>query len=78
MSGDERLARLRWRCRRGMLELDLALQQILDRRYARLSEPERELLEQLLTVPDWELLGYLHGESEPRDQEVRRLVRKIR
>jgi antitoxin CptB len=72
VSGDERLARLRWRCRRGMLELDLAL------RYARLSEAERELLEQLLTVPDWELLGYLHGDSEPRDEEVRRLVRKIR
>jgi len=35
-------------------------------------------LEQLLTVPDWELLGYLHGDSEPRDEEVRRLVRKIR
>jgi len=78
MNGEERLRRLRWRCRRGMLELDLTLQQALDRRYEGLSDDERELFERLLEVPDWELLAYLQGSSEPMDMDIRRLVRKIR
>lgn len=78
MNDDERLARLRWRCRRGMLELDLALQQVLDHSYDRLCEAERALLERLWEIPDWELLSYLQGGSEPRNGEMRSLVRKIR
>lgn len=61
-----------------MLELDLALQQALDRRYEELSEPERFTLERLFETPDHELLAYLQGTSEPRDSEMRSLIRKIR
>ncbi|MFZ1712954.1 MAG: succinate dehydrogenase assembly factor 2, partial [Nitrosomonas sp.] len=32
--------RIRWRCRRGMLELDIVLQRFLDNQYARLSESQ--------------------------------------
>jgi len=78
VNAEDRLARLRWRCRRGMLELDLALAQILERQYGVLSEPERSLFEDLLALPDWELLGYLNGDSEPTNGEMRKLVRKIR
>ena len=78
MRAEERLRRLRWRCRRGMLELDLALHQALDRNYDELTEPERSALERLFEAPDPELLAYLQGESEPRDRELRMLIRKIR
>jgi len=78
VNADDRLARLRWRCRRGVLELDLALEQILECHYGALTEPERRLFEELLATPDWELLSYLHGDSEPTNGEMRKLVRKIR
>ena len=61
-----------------MLELDLSLRQALDRRYGELTETERITLEQLFETPDPELLAYLQGTSEPRDSEMRSLVRKIR
>lgn len=72
------LARLRWRCRRGLLELDVLLQRFLDRRYGELTPSEREAFEQLLTLPDPELLGYLRGDEVPSHPSLKELVRKIR
>jgi len=72
------LARLRWRCRRGLLELDVLLQRFLERRYSYLTPVEREQFEQLLTLPDQELLGYLQGKGEPDQPGLQGLVRKIR
>jgi antitoxin CptB len=78
VSDDRELARLRWRCRRGMLELDVAFQRFLDQRYLELTAAERAAFERLLTMPDPELLGYLQGSQEPADRELREIVRKIR
>lgn len=72
------LAKLRWRCRRGLLELDVLLQRFLDRRYGELMPPEREAFEQLLALPDPELLGYLRGDELPTQPSLKELVRKIR
>ena len=42
------LDRIRWRCRRGLLELDLVLQAFLERGYDRLGPEERAVVSQLL------------------------------
>lgn len=55
----EKLKRLRWQCRRGMLELDLVLLTFLDKNYLNLSTADQELFEQLLTYSDQELYCYL-------------------
>lgn len=78
MSADPVPGRLRWRCRRGMLELDVALARFLDRHFAGLGAAERAAFERLLETPDAELLGYLQGQSGPADPELRELVTKIR
>jgi antitoxin CptB len=70
--------RLRWRCRRGMLELDLALGNFLAGRYATLTDADKAAFERLLTAPDADLLNYLQGQAEPADQELSRIVAKIR
>jgi antitoxin CptB len=70
--------RLRWRCRRGILELDLVLGAFLDQHYAHLSRDEQEAFARLLTLPDPTLLAYVHGLQEPDDNELRNLVRKLR
>jgi hypothetical protein len=44
--------RLKWRCRRGLLELDLILQGFLERRFARLDAAEKALFGELLDTPD--------------------------
>lgn len=47
--------RLRWRCRRGMLELDLELERFLQREAGALSAGELRAFECLLALDDAEL-----------------------
>jgi antitoxin CptB len=55
--------RLRWRCRRGLLELDVWLARYVEARLAELSEAERGLLERLLQEADADLLAWLNGQA---------------
>jgi antitoxin CptB len=72
------LARLRWRCRRGLLELDVLFKDFLDRRYGSLDEAEREAFDRLLDRADQQLLAWFYGQQSPDDEELARLVLKIR
>ena len=75
---DRQMQRLRWRCRRGLLELDVVLKNFLDQGYALLSPAERETFDQLLAVPDNVLWAYVQGSENPPEKELRQLVSKIR
>ena len=57
------LARLRWRCRRGMLENDLILTRFLDRRGDAISPGEIAALDRLLELPDADLWDLLCGRA---------------
>jgi len=59
------LDRLRWRCRRGLLELDLVLRAFLERGYGRLDGEQRCLFDELLEQPDNDLLDLALGRCEP-------------
>ena len=59
-----RLSRLRWRCRRGMLENDIVLARFLDARGASLGEREVAMLDALLDLPDQELWDLIAGRAE--------------
>jgi len=72
-----RTERLRWRCRRGLLELDLVLGAFLEQQYPGLPADEQALFERLLSLPDSMLFGYIQGHDSP-DQEFEKIVRKIR
>ncbi len=78
MSGDEDLRRVRWRCRRGLLELDLLLLRFVDERYSALPEAEKSGFQELLSLPDATLFDYLAGRDKPADKVLREIVRKIR
>lgn len=77
MTEDE-IARLKWRCRRGLLELDVLLQAFVDRRYARLGAVERATFIRLLDLSDTRLLAMLYGQETPGDAELAHLVAQIR
>ena len=78
MSGDENLRRVRWRCRRGLLELDLILLRFVDERYPALLEAEKSGFQELLSLPDATLIDYIAGRDKPADKVLREIVRKIR
>jgi len=71
------LDRIRWRCRRGLLELDLVLKDFLERRFDRLDAAEREIFDELLDAPDNDLLDMALGrlEPEPRYRAVVQMLR---
>lgn len=58
--------RLRWMCRRGMLELDVIFERFIDRDgYQQLSESDRVLFEALMQEPDPVLYSWLLGYEQP-------------
>jgi very-short-patch-repair endonuclease/succinate dehydrogenase flavin-adding protein (antitoxin of CptAB toxin-antitoxin module) len=66
----ENLRRLRWRCRRGLLELDVWLSRFTESRLADLSQTECGLLEMLLNEADADLLAWLQGrQAVPAEYE---------
>ena len=71
-------ARLRWRCRRGMLELDLILNEFLDKGYDCLDNEQKALLDQMLDYPDQLLFDLFLGHMNSSDMEVTKLVTQIR
>lgn len=59
------LQRVHWRCRRGLLELDIVLGRFVETHYANLTESERQIFEVFLDMPDnplWDLLSGRQGE----------------
>jgi len=70
--------RLRWRCRRGMLENDLVLTRFLDSRGAALSSAEVAALDVLLALSDNELWDLLSGRQEPTDPVIAPMVEQLR
>ena len=71
-------AQLRWRCRRGMRELDLLLLRYLDNVYARAPNAEKSAFVRLLDEPDDRLWRYLYADCVPVDSSLAQLVLKIR
>lgn len=76
-SADE-LRALRWRCRRGMKELDLKLVGYLERCYPGADGAEQAAFRRLLEVQDPELWGWLLGRARPQDPQLEGLIQRIR
>jgi antitoxin CptB len=70
--------RLRWRCRRGLLENDLILVRYLDARGALMNRDEIDALERLLDRGDNELWDLIAGRAEPEDATLRPVVAALR
>jgi len=70
--------RLRWACRRGMLELDLILLPFLENRFGQLSAEQQQLFETLLRCEDQDLFSWFLHRVEPEDPELKIIVDIIR
>ncbi len=70
---------LKWRCRRGMLELDLFLSRFVDNEMGlqQLNDSEKSDFYILLDYPDQELYEILIGKTFSIDQEINQIAQKI-
>ena len=71
-------ARLKWKCRRGMKELDLLLERYLDIRYATADAVEQGAFRELLDMQDPDLFAFIIGRERPATEELRRVVEALR
>jgi succinate dehydrogenase flavin-adding protein (antitoxin of CptAB toxin-antitoxin module) len=72
------LERLKWKSRRGLLELDLVFARFWKESGARMSEGEAAALERLLAMPDNDLLDLVMGRAELPETHLRAMVEKLR
>ena len=64
------LSRLKWRCRRGLLENDLFIERFFRRHEATLSVRQAEGLQRLMDLADNDLLDLLLARCEPSGELV--------
>jgi antitoxin CptB len=69
--------RLRWRSRRGMLELDLLLLPFFDEVFEELESDEQQAFIKLLEQDDPDLWDWFSRKSESDDPELAALVERI-
>ncbi len=68
----------RWRSRRGMLEVEIALLPFVRDYYDRLAAADRLAYARLLEEDDWTIHDWLRGASAPADAALSRIVTRIR
>ena len=69
--------RLRWACRRGMLELDLILEPFVENFYETLEEADQLRFEVLLESEDQSLFMWLMKRQSPDSPDMQRIVQII-
>ncbi len=70
-------AELKWRCRRGMLELDILLNSYLDKSYDTMSPEQGAVFSDVLDYPDQVLFDLLLGNMQSSDQRIKQLIAEI-
>lgn len=70
-------ARLKWACRRGMLELDVLFMPFVDEAYDDLTIEQQFTFERLLTCQDPELFAWFMGHQVCEDKVLNEMVNII-
>ena len=70
--------RVRWRARRGLLELDIVLRRFIETQYAQLDGSEKQAFEELLDMPDNSLWDMIASRLEATHEAQQALLEKIR
>ena len=70
--------RIRWHCRRGLLELDLLLDRFLETRYGQLNTEQKHAFTRLLNLPDNDLWDLVIGRARTDDAGCAEIVVMLR
>lgn len=71
------LRRLRWRCRRGMRELDQLMLRYLERRWPEADAAERAVFERLMATEDDRLWRWFMGREAVEEKDLHGMVERI-
>lgn len=74
MFSEADIRRLGWHCRRGMLELDVVLGPFLEQRFRTLTFADQQRFETLIACEDQDIFGWIMGQAEPEDPDLKRIV----
>ncbi|MBU2979090.1 succinate dehydrogenase assembly factor 2 [Alteromonas sp. C1M14] len=74
MFTEKRRNRLKWACRRGMLELDVLFLPFVEEAFDDLDEHQQETFERLLTCDDPDLFAWFMGHQQCDDPELAAMV----
>lgn len=74
---DAELGKLRWRCRRGMRELDVLLTRYVDEQYRDAAPLQQEAFRQLLDSQDPYIYDYFLGRLQPPSALLASLIERI-
>jgi antitoxin CptB len=77
MQDPREIGRLRWRCRRGMQELDVLLSRYLEEQYPNASPVHRQAFRELLDSQDPLIYAYFLGRQAPPNPILSALIERI-
>ncbi len=77
MFTEKRYNRLKWACRRGMLELDVLFLPFVEEAFSDLDDEKQETFERLLTCDDPDLFAWFMGHQKCEDPELAEMVKII-
>ncbi|WP_404338724.1 succinate dehydrogenase assembly factor 2 [Pseudoalteromonas mariniglutinosa] len=69
--------RIRWACRRGMLELDVLFMPFVEDAFDALSAEQKAAFQRLLEADDPDLFAWFMGHQECNDAELKAMVKLI-
>ena len=70
-------SRLRWRCRRGIKEMDLLLEKFLSEIYPRLDTEEKQGFERFLEEADLDMIGWITGKTRPDNPAYEKFIQRL-
>lgn len=73
----DRIGYFRWRCRRGMKELDYVLNGFLDLCWDELSRQDKRLFDEILEQQDMTLWYWFSGQQQATNPAIKSLVKRI-
>ena len=74
---DPEMSRLRWRCRRGMKELDMLLLAYVDNSYDASGLFGQQAFRRLLSMPDPDILDLLTGKLIADDKHLANVIERL-
>ena len=71
-------ARLLWRCRRGIKEMDIILQEFINVSYDQLNDEDKNAFSKLLDEQDLDILNWIMGKDKPVNDQLANIINIIK
>ena len=74
----DKKARLLWRCRRGIKEMDIILQEFINVSYDQLNDEDKNAFSKLLDEQDLDILNWIIGKNKPANDRLANIINIIK